>query len=123
MSWVPEWERNSERIWDAMGSVQSDDTVTESLLREPEDSDDGAGNLHLSPGVCMERESVSAAELHVHWWSEGEQYVVSDECDSQPSINHDLLCCVYVPICDNQWKCGCRDTQCTTNYWQLQKVS
>ena len=28
--------------------------------------------------------------------------------------------CQYM---NNQWKCGCRDTACTTNYWQLQKIN
>jgi hypothetical protein len=28
--------------------------------------------------------------------------------------------CAYV---NNTWKCGCRDQQCSANYWQLQKVN
>jgi hypothetical protein len=27
--------------------------------------------------------------------------------------------CEYV---SGTWKCGCRDTTCTTNYWQIQRV-
>ena len=80
-----------------MGRIQSDESVVEGILRDrDEDRGHGTKHIHLQSGVCMGRDEMDTADIHLHGWSKGIKRLVSEQCAGYITVKHDLLRCLHL---------------------------